>query len=399
MARKRKKSRAKKKNRSESNPSTDVVEEVVSDSPEADARTDGGRSDDGRSPTVDEVVDLDTESADESLDELLAAAAGADLTSGSTSGDLDTDIELGPDEPQWLDVSEDPLPVVDPPLASLDDPSIDEDVVEISLDDVVDDEDPDQLIAEMLAMVDGDQEAEPSDEASTSPSGDEAESTADSAPGGPSTDDEDPMLSGEHPLPPVTDTAPPPRITADALQALRGIQEEGLASILPEELVDLGDPDSPADRDRLLQAALAQAEMQDAIYRVPGPDSGPRSAKPFIVGAVLAVALLLAVSPPGFLTPPAPPVVTPGDRLLGYRVTLLMQAQQVEAFRATSGRLPTSLAEVDQPFPGIQFVLSNNRLYQLVLRTEDRTLIYDSASPDPAFVALADRWVTTREGR
>lgn len=418
MARKRKKSRAKKKHRSESKPTTDAVEAAA------------------RGVENEEVIDLDADLGGESVEDLLAAAAGLasatlqdvdqiaspedlvhdvhDLDAGARhapEGDFELSAELDQvglsSEPKWLDVPADPIP---PAATHVD---ADEDLVEISLDDDDDDADRDRLIAEALAFVAGEPEEAPEvpgfvPEAVVS-SGDEDQvdlverDLSEGALGGagqeegqPAEGDGAPLISGEYALPPVRDNAAPPRMTADALQALTEIHTEGLARADDDILVDLGDPDSSEDRDRLLQSALAHAAMQEAIYRVPGTDGQPRSAKPFMVGAILAVGLLIAALPPSFLRPSPPPEVTAGDRLHGHRVTLLLQAQQIDAFRAANGRLPRSLADLQRPLPGIQFVASNNRLYQLVIRTEDRTLIYDSGTPDPAFVTLSNRWTTTR---
>lgn len=386
MARKRKKSRGKKKGPSEAKPADTL---------------DAGEASHDTSTTG----EAETEVA--SAEEASPAPAALDTTPADDLDDL-----------EWIDLDEDPVPL--DPVGSSANPaltSLDADLVEISLDDDDDEADRERLIAETLAFVGEDAGLDSRERGPDSDGqpiedlgGDRTDTGTYRLAGADDSEDpvsseaprekpEDLLLSGEYTLPPESSDRPPPRITPDALQALQGIQTEGLASVPPEVMLDLGDPDSPADRDRLLQAALAQAEMQDAIYRVPGAESQPRSAKPFIVTALLLVAFLLAVSPPGFLTPPPPPEVTVGDRLSGYRVALLLQSQQIEAFRSTTGRLPNSLAELERPLPGIQYVQSNARLYQLVLRTEDRTLIYDSAAPDPAFAALAARWVTTRETR
>jgi hypothetical protein len=417
LARKRKKSRAKKKGRSKSKPSTDAVEVAA---PDVEAvEVDVEAADD------EIVVDLDADLGNESVEDLLAAAAGLTSATSNDVGDApgpadnvddvhDLDAEVGEalggnfglsdeldlvglsSEPKWLDVPEDPAPTA----AYEDD---DDDLVEISLDDDTDDADRDRLIAEALAFVaaePGESEGVDDDAQDDLPSpqtqyGEElGNGPTDAATEG----DSDPLISGGYSLPPVRDNQPPPRITADALQALSEIHTEGLARVDDDILLDLGDPDSSEDRDRLLQSALAHAAMQEAIYRVPGTEGQPRSAKPFLVGAIVAVALFVAAAPPSFLAPSPPAEITAADRLTGYRVTLLLQAQQIDAFRAVNGRLPRSLAELQSPFPGIQFVASNNRLYQLVVRTDDRTLIYDSATPDPAFAALTDRWTTTRGG-
>ncbi len=175
-----------------------------------------------------------------------------------------------------------------------------------------------------------------------------------------------------------------PLIGPDALVALSEFSREGVAT-LPEELIlDLGESTTPEERDRLLAAALAHVEMQDAIYRVPTESGASRRWKGLIATALFLMALFLVGLPPAFLVPEAPAPLTVSEQADGIRMALLMQAEQVEAFRARSGRLPTTISEVESALPGIRFVRSSNRLYQLIAYTPSGdAVVYDSASPDP----------------
>ena len=72
---------------------------------------------------------------------------------------------------------------------------------------------------------------------------------------------------------------------------------------------------------------------------------------------------------------------------------LQLQARQIEVFRARHGRLPRTLDEVPVRIPGIRFVRSNGRVYQLVAaRPNGRALVYDSARPDPEFEDVENGW-------
>lgn len=177
-----------------------------------------------------------------------------------------------------------------------------------------------------------------------------------------------------------------PLIGRDALIALTQFRDEGVATV-PEELVlDLGEATSPDERDRLLAAALAHVEMQEAIYRVPTESATPRHWKGLIAAGIFTLAIFLAVLPPDVLVPTGPQPLSDADRLRGIRTALLVQAEQIEAFRVREDRLPASLGEVDTALPDIRFVRSSDRLYQLVAYTSGGdAIIYDSAAPDPAF--------------
>ena len=103
---------------------------------------------------------------------------------------------------------------------------------------------------------------------------------------------------------------------------------------------------------------------------------------------------MIGVWPPGLLVPEPPPTLTEQDAIVGLRVTLLLQAQQIEAFRVAEERLPASLEEAGPAFDGVRYVRSGNRLYQLVAyRPDGEPLIFDSASPAPEFQALARTWL------
>ena len=169
---------------------------------------------------------------------------------------------------------------------------------------------------------------------------------------------------------------------------------------LPGELIlDLGEATTPQERDRLLAAAMAHAEMQEAIYRIPMATRRDTWIKAGIASALLFVALIVGVWPPGLLVPEPSRTLTEQDAIAGIRVTLLLQAQQIEAFRVNADRLPTSLEEAGAPFDGIRYVRSGNRLYQLVAYAPDgEPLIYDSAAPAPELQALARSWNLSGDG-
>jgi hypothetical protein len=151
---------------------------------------------------------------------------------------------------------------------------------------------------------------------------------------------------------------------------------------------------SVEDRERLLAEALAHAEEQEAHYRLP---MEPRRRQPrwklAVAFLLFVVAGSLALNPPALLRGRRPAAVTLGERERGIRATLYLQAQQVEAFRIERGRLPTSLSEVSVRLPGMEYVRSNSRTYQLVVRRPDgSTVVYDSSVPGRGFARLGAPW-------
>jgi hypothetical protein len=274
----------------------------------------------------------------------------------------------------------------------------DSEVIDLTLDDELDDEGArERLIAEALAFVDGD-EVEPEGEVGVAEADESAEAGV-SAEADESAEANTSVEAGGK-----ADVAPDrsteiPKLTPAVLAALTAIHREGRVSLRGELVLDLGDATTEEERDRVLAAALAHAEMQEAIYRVPTDLGRVRRWKAVAAAAIMLLALATAVSPPGLVVPDPPASLADADRLYGIRVALLLQAQQIEAFRAREGRLPDSITEVARALPGIRFVKSSGRLYQLVAYAPDgEAIVYDSAAPAAEFEDVSNRWVTTREG-
>lgn len=158
------------------------------------------------------------------------------------------------------------------------------------------------------------------------------------------------------------------------------------------------DTSSQEERDRLVAEALAHAEARDQLYRPPTeilPSGRWRSA----LGLVLLVLSgILAAAPPSWLRGAPRPAVSDQQRTLGVHVALQLQAEQIEAFRNRTQRLPAGLEQLPAALPGIRFVRSDNRLYQLVAYGPDRRpVVWESTRPAPdareaasAFLARVD---------
>ena len=144
----------------------------------------------------------------------------------------------------------------------------------------------------------------------------------------------------------------------------------------------------------MLAEAVAHAATQEAHYRQPGADA--RRSSPWKTPLAMVVFVLsayLMTFPPPWLSGEDPPAVSRSAREHGVRAALFLQAQQIEAFRARQGRLPGSLEETTGALAGIQFVRSNNRVFQLVAPGPDGpSIIYDSSRSIDDFVAAAAGW-------
>ena len=151
---------------------------------------------------------------------------------------------------------------------------------------------------------------------------------------------------------------------------------------------------SPEDRGRLLGEAIAQTEAQEALYRNPWPESpGTGKWKGPLALMVLMLAAYIGLAPPPWLAGAPPPQVSSAELGRGVVAALQMQARQIEVFLARHGRLPRSLDEVPVRIPGVRFVRSNSRVYQLVAaRPNGQALVYDSAKPGQEFEDVENGW-------
>lgn len=133
------------------------------------------------------------------------------------------------------------------------------------------------------------------------------------------------------------------------------------------------------ERNRAIEEVLrdqARREvLRDVAYRQPGSSFRTR-----IAAALLATAALAAwVFPVPRLKPDIPFPIQPADELTGLRIATYIEAQQVEAFRQKSGRLPDVLIETGEPMPGMTYERLDARTYRLTGVTERQSLRWVSS--------------------
>ncbi len=159
--------------------------------------------------------------------------------------------------------------------------------------------------------------------------------------------------------------------------------------------------DTPSDevsgeeeRERLLSEALADAAAHEAAFRRPTSDTrGMDGRKATLALVIVLIAGYLALSPPSWLGFATEPALARAERVRGIHAAMYLQAQEIDAYHAVRGELPHSLDELPARVPGIRFVRSDSRVYQLVGRSPDgSSVVYDSAHPDSSFAAAAAVW-------
>jgi hypothetical protein len=146
-------------------------------------------------------------------------------------------------------------------------------------------------------------------------------------------------------------------------------------------------PSSATERKKLIeeyeQSKRTEAERQTA--EAAQTVRRRRTTRLTAMGVLLAVLLVLAFRPPAWILPPPPPVPTAAEREASVRFSIFLQAQQVDHFRNTRGRLPATLSEAGTPIPGIQYLVQSATSYQL-RSIADNSIAYNSTDSLHAFL-------------
>ncbi|MBM4182975.1 MAG: hypothetical protein FJ207_01985 [Gemmatimonadetes bacterium] len=193
-------------------------------------------------------------------------------------------------------------------------------------------------------------------------------------------------LDADEPRAPVWAPAPvgsAPTASAEAARlaiaaARGGVDEDDVTSFS----VDEGEVSTPEARARLLAQALAHAEHQESRYRLPTDTGAARRWKAVAASVIFVLAGWVAVAPPVWVRPEPPAQLNEAARARSIRTALLLQAQQIEAFRVEAQRLPATLGELPGSLPAFD--------------TRDQATARTSSS---ATVTTARRSPTTRRLR
>ena len=137
---------------------------------------------------------------------------------------------------------------------------------------------------------------------------------------------------------------------------------------------------SPASESRKLVAEYEQTlKSVKEKHEVADVESGRRRKlrRMTILSAGLAIAVYLALNPPTWLQPQPVPPPTPEVRAASDRFAIYLQAQRIESFRNSTGRLPSTLAEAGEPMPGIRYDLQSDGTFALTSE-RDQAIRYSS---------------------
>lgn len=152
-------------------------------------------------------------------------------------------------------------------------------------------------------------------------------------------------------------------------------------------------PDRPWDRsdERTKERAdILREVMEDQARRAASESREERSSGRRLVRGVYALALVLCgyvwIGSPSWLTVQGPPPPSPAEQEDALRLTIYVQAQQIESFRSREGRIPSSLEEVGARLSGVHYQRTGPTHYRLTGVNDEVTLVYDSSDSLRDFV-------------
>lgn len=139
--------------------------------------------------------------------------------------------------------------------------------------------------------------------------------------------------------------------------------------------------------EEVLRDQVRREVLRDVAYRRPAASFRTRIA----AAALVVVAMIFWFFPIPAFEPEVPFPLPPIEEDAGLRVAAFIQAQQVEAFRRASGRLPDVLRETGEPLPGIDYERLDAHTYRLRGWTERDTINWVSSDSFPALLGDSGR--------
>jgi len=127
-------------------------------------------------------------------------------------------------------------------------------------------------------------------------------------------------------------------------------------------------------------------EREAAAQKKEVPKGPPKWMLPLTLNlGVLALYFLIA-QPDFLIVNPVTDPRAPTEVVESAKRGLYMEINKIEAFRESNGRLPQSLDEVGSPLAeqGVEYTVQGDSTYLLIMTVQDETIVFDSASDDPA---------------
>ncbi len=149
-------------------------------------------------------------------------------------------------------------------------------------------------------------------------------------------------------------------------------------------------PSTAGERQKLIAEYEESKRSETARYAevTVSADRRKRAWRAVVFTGVVAAVVYLWLQPPAWMSPPPLPVPSAAEQEAGGRFAIYLQAQQIEHFRQTNGRLPSTLEETGEPLPGIDYILLGPTTYALQ-SARDANLRYASTDSLGSFLGAS----------
>ena len=125
------------------------------------------------------------------------------------------------------------------------------------------------------------------------------------------------------------------------------------------------------------------------------------SSRPMLLALIAIPSLVLALyaytARPEWAFGPDPVRMEPARRQAYTKFAMYLAAQKVEAYRAAQGRLPASLGELDEDWPGMSYRALSFTVFELSVRADNGELVFQSDRPIAVFLAKSSSYLRSRE--
>lgn len=136
---------------------------------------------------------------------------------------------------------------------------------------------------------------------------------------------------------------------------------------------------------------VAQKEAGDRVEQR-RPES-PRRMIRVMNALILAFAGYVWLGNPSWVQVEQPPGPSVEEQEAALRLSMYIQAQQIENYRRQNDRIPSSLSEVGPPLPGMHFQRMGRGAYRLTGINNSITLVYTSSQSLAEFVGDSEELI------
>lgn len=148
------------------------------------------------------------------------------------------------------------------------------------------------------------------------------------------------------------------------------------------------------ERAEVLREVSEHVARKEAQERIRQPQSrGLRHLTHAVNVAALAFAAYVWIGNPSWVRVEHPEGPSPVEQEAALRLSIYIQAQQIEGYRRRNSRIPSSLEEVGPALAGMHYQHLSNGTYRITGVSDTLTLVYTSSEPLAEFMGDSENLI------